>query len=190
MADKKELTADQQAELDEIFARARAALAIIETYDQARVDRLCQAVAWAVSNKVTFTRLVAEGIEESGLGDPVSRMGKRMKIRGILRDALRAKSVGIVEELPEKGIVKYGKPAGIGSGKSGETGNQGCFPGTIGAEQSEELAFGNVQGHAGKCGQRAEALLELFNGNGNAHGVMASVSAGAAQASGRKSSTP
>jgi hypothetical protein len=26
MADKKELTADQQAELDEIFARARAAL--------------------------------------------------------------------------------------------------------------------------------------------------------------------
>ena len=45
--DRKELTADQQAELDEIFARARAALAIIETYDQARVDRLCQAVAWA-----------------------------------------------------------------------------------------------------------------------------------------------
>ena len=113
MADKKELTADQQAELDEIFARARAALAIIETYDQARVDRLCQAVAWAVSNKVTFTRLVAEGIEESGLGDPVSRMGKRMKIRGVLRDALRQKSVGIIEELPEKGIVKYGKPAGI-----------------------------------------------------------------------------
>ena len=113
MADKKELTADQQAELDEIFARARAALAIIETYDQARVDRLCQAVAWAVSNKVTFTRLVAEGIEESGLGDPVSRMGKRMKIRGVLRDALRQKSVGIIEEIPEKGLVKYGKPAGI-----------------------------------------------------------------------------
>jgi sulfoacetaldehyde dehydrogenase len=40
-------------------------------------------------------------------------MGKRMKIRGVLRDALRQKSVGIIEELPEKGIVKYGKPAGI-----------------------------------------------------------------------------
>ena len=44
---------------------------------------------------------------------PVSRMGKRMKIRGVLRDALRQKSVGIIEEMPEKGIVKYGKPAGI-----------------------------------------------------------------------------
>ena len=53
------------------------------------------------------------GIEESGLGDAVSRMGKRMKIRGVLRDALRQKSVGIIEELPEKGIAKYGKPAGI-----------------------------------------------------------------------------
>ena len=109
----KRITAEQQQELDEVFARARKALAIIETYDQARVDRLCQAVAWAVANKQTFTRLVDMGIEESGLGDAVSRMGKRMKIRGVLRDALRQKSVGIIEELPEKGIVKYGKPAGI-----------------------------------------------------------------------------
>jgi sulfoacetaldehyde dehydrogenase len=110
---KTEINAEQREELDNAFARARAALAIIETYDQARVDRLCQAVAWAVSNKKTFTRLVAEGIAESRLGDPDSRMGKRMKIRGILRDALRQKSVGIIEEIPEKGIVKYGKPAGV-----------------------------------------------------------------------------
>jgi len=110
---KTEINAEQREELDNAFAKARAALAIIETYDQARVDRLCQAVAWAVSNKKTFTRLVAEGIAESRLGDPVSRMGKRLKIRGILRDALRQKSVGIIEEIPEKGIVKYGKPAGV-----------------------------------------------------------------------------
>ncbi|MCC7040454.1 MAG: aldehyde dehydrogenase family protein [Burkholderiales bacterium] len=109
----KGITPEQQQELDEVFARAKKALAIIETYDQARVDRLCQAVAWAVANKRTFARLVKEGIEESGLGDAESRMGKRMKIRGVLRDALRQKSVGIIEEIPEKGIVKYGKPAGI-----------------------------------------------------------------------------
>jgi sulfoacetaldehyde dehydrogenase len=110
---KTAINLEQRQELDTAFAKARAALAIIETYDQARVDRLCQAVAWAVSNKKTFTRLVAEGIAESRLGDPDSRMGKRMKIRGILRDALRQKSVGIIEEIPEKGIVKYGKPAGV-----------------------------------------------------------------------------
>jgi sulfoacetaldehyde dehydrogenase len=107
------ITDEQEQELDAAFARARKALAIIETYDQARVDRLCQAAAWAVANKTVFSRLVDMGIAESGLGDPVSRMGKRMKIRGVLRDALRQRSVGVIEELPEKGIVKYGKPAGI-----------------------------------------------------------------------------
>jgi sulfoacetaldehyde dehydrogenase len=112
-ANSKGLTQVQQEELDRVFVKARAAAAVIATYDQARVDRLCQAVAWAVANKKTFERLVAMGIEESGLGDPVSRMGKRMKIRGVLRDALRQKSVGIIEEIPEKGIVKYGKPVGV-----------------------------------------------------------------------------
>ena len=108
-----ELTPEQKAELEELFARARVALKIIEGYDQCRVDRLCRAVAWAVSNKQTFLRLVKMGIEERGVGDPVSRANKRFKIRGVLRDALRQKSIGIIEEIPEKGIVKYGKPAGI-----------------------------------------------------------------------------
>src|SRR5436189_2130851 len=38
---------------------------------------------------------------------------KRFKIMGILRDALRQKSMGIIEEIPEKGIVKYAKPVGV-----------------------------------------------------------------------------
>ncbi|MGJ9383792.1 aldehyde dehydrogenase family protein [Salipaludibacillus sp. CF4.18] len=109
----KELTEVQQQELDSAFEKANNALKIIETYDQEKVDRLCQAVAWAVSNKTTFSNLVDMGIEESRLGDSKSRMNKRFKIRGILRDALRQKSVGIIEEIPEKGIVKYAKPAGI-----------------------------------------------------------------------------
>ena len=109
----KPLRPEQEQELDDLLAKARAAQKIIETYDQERVDRLCQAVAWAVANKVTFTRLVHEGIEESGLGDPVSRMGKRMKIRGVLRDALRQPSVGVIETDEAKGLVKYGKPVGL-----------------------------------------------------------------------------
>ena len=113
---KKELTAEQRRELEIAMEKARKALAIIENYDQARVDRLCQAVAWSVANKKTFQKLVDMGIAESGLGDPVSRMGKRFKIRGVLRDALRQKSVGIIEDLPEKGIAKYAKPAGVIAG--------------------------------------------------------------------------
>ncbi|MCC5468097.1 hypothetical protein, partial [Pelosinus baikalensis] len=104
MGKEKEITTEQQEELDTAFGRAQKALAIIATYDQAKVDRLCQAVAWAVANKKTFLELVDMGIKESGLGDYVSRQNKRFKIRGVLRDALRQKSIGIIEEIPEKGI--------------------------------------------------------------------------------------
>lgn len=109
----KEMSEEQAEELDDLFEKAKRASDIIAAYDQKKVDRLCQAVAWAVANKKTFTKLVDMGIKESKLGDPVSRMNKRFKIKGVLRDALRAKSVGIIEEIPEKGIVKYAKPVGI-----------------------------------------------------------------------------
>lgn len=109
----EQLTDIQKQELDDAFKRAQEAFAIIETYDQERVDRLCQAVAWSVANKKTFTKLTEMGIAESGLGDRESRLNKRFKIRGILRDALRQKSVGLVEDIPEKGIKKYAKPVGI-----------------------------------------------------------------------------
>lgn len=109
----KEITMEQRLELDELIRKARAAQSIIEGYSQERVDRLCRAVAWAISNKKTFLKLVDMGIEESGLGDPVSRQGKRFKIRGILRDALRQKSVGLIEEDVQKGIYKYAKPVGL-----------------------------------------------------------------------------
>jgi len=85
----------------------------IEHYDQKTVDRLCQAVAWATANEATATRLAHMGVDESGLGDREGRPNKRFKILGILRDALRQKSMGVIEEITEKGIVKYAKPAGV-----------------------------------------------------------------------------
>ena len=50
-------------------------------------------------------------VDESGMGSPEPK--RRAKVLGILRDALRQKSMGIIEEIPEKGIVKYAKPAGV-----------------------------------------------------------------------------
>jgi sulfoacetaldehyde dehydrogenase len=112
-ASPRPITGEEAAEIDELVARGRAALLAFESATQEQVDRLCRAVAWAVANEATFTRLARMGVEESGMGDPESRIGKRFKIMGILRDVLRQKSIGVIEELPEKGIVKYGKPVGL-----------------------------------------------------------------------------
>jgi sulfoacetaldehyde dehydrogenase len=108
-----ELGTNDRQEIDAMIVRARAAMREVEHYDQQRIDRLCQALGWATANEKTFGRIVQMSIEESGLGDPEGRHQKRMKILGVLRDALRQKSVGVIEEIPAKGIVKYAKPAGV-----------------------------------------------------------------------------
>jgi sulfoacetaldehyde dehydrogenase len=107
------VTEEEKQYAQELLQRARCAMRAIENYDQQTIDRLCQAVAWATANEETATRLAYMGVDESGLGDREGRPNKRFKIMGILRDALRQKSIGVIEEIPEKGIVKYAKPAGV-----------------------------------------------------------------------------
>ena len=107
------LNQDQIDEVEQAFERADKAQKEFETWSQEAIDRTIQSIAQIVANSKTFHELVELGIQESAFGDPISREAKRFKIRGILRDCLRAKSVGIVEEIPEKRIVKYAKPVGV-----------------------------------------------------------------------------
>ena len=109
----KEVTPEQIEMLDGMVAKARAAAEIIATYDQERVDRLCQAVAASVIDMKVWANLADEAVDETGLGDKVTKRNKRNKLKLILRDCLRQKSVGVIEEIPEKGIVKYAKPVGV-----------------------------------------------------------------------------
>lgn len=110
---ERELRDDERQLADDMMARARAAMDEIEDWSQEKLDRLAQAIGWYAGNQATFTRLAQMGVDESGIGDREGRPGKRFKIHGVLRDALRQKSTGIVETDEAKGIVKYAKPAGI-----------------------------------------------------------------------------
>ena len=105
------ITPEEGQAAQRLLSNARAAMQAIEGYDQQMVDRLCRAVAWAAGNEQTAIRLANMNVDETGLGS--REPTRRAKILGILRDALRQRSIGIIEELPERGIVKYGKPAGI-----------------------------------------------------------------------------
>ena len=109
----RDITSAEQTLVAELVAKARAAMASIAEYDQQRVDRLAQAIGWALGNETTFTRLAHMSVDESGIGDRDGRAAKRFKIHGILRDALRTTSVGVIEKDPDKGLVKYAKPAGV-----------------------------------------------------------------------------
>src|SRR5688572_27973538 len=87
-------TAEEQAAAQALLARARAAMAAIDHCDQAAVDHLCRAVAWATAIEQTFGRLTRMSVEESGMGSAEGVPARRWKILGILRDALRTPSVG------------------------------------------------------------------------------------------------
>ena len=108
-----EVTPEEIAMIDEKVARARKAAAVIATYDQQTVDRLCQAVAAAVADATTWAQLCDEAVDETQLGDKVSKRNKRNKIKLILRECLRQKSVGMIEYDAVKGISKYAKPVGV-----------------------------------------------------------------------------
>lgn len=107
----RELTPLERDTAATLLERARSAMQAAERYDQATVDRLCRAVAWAGGNEETATRLASMSVDESGMGSRLP--GRRAKVQGVLRDALRQPSMGVIEEIPERGIVKYAKPAGV-----------------------------------------------------------------------------
>ncbi|MEM7057414.1 MAG: aldehyde dehydrogenase family protein [Pseudomonadota bacterium] len=103
--------ADQVAAL---VTRARAAMQAYENHDQARVDEAVTALAWAIYKPENAKMLAELAVEDTGLGNTESKIIKNTrKTFGTLRDLMRAKTVGVISEEPEKGLVKYGKPVGV-----------------------------------------------------------------------------
>jgi sulfoacetaldehyde dehydrogenase len=97
-----------------LVAKARAAMAQFANADQARVDEAVTALAWSIYEPGRARELAELAVEDTGLGNVDSKITKNTrKTFGCLRDLLRVKSVGIIEEIPEKGLVKYAKPVGV-----------------------------------------------------------------------------
>jgi sulfoacetaldehyde dehydrogenase len=102
------------AVVDELVRRARAAMAIFANADQARVDEAVTALAWSLYNPAHAKELAELAVKDTQLGNVSDKVIKKQrKTFGTLRDLLRVKSVGIIEENEKLGIVKYAKPVGV-----------------------------------------------------------------------------
>ncbi|MDD9878386.1 MAG: aldehyde dehydrogenase family protein [Magnetovibrio sp.] len=105
---------DTTAVIDGLMERARAAMATFEFANQAAVDEAVTALAWSIYEPARAKELAEIAVQDTGLGNVDSKITKNTrKTFGCLRDLMRQKSVGIIEELPEKGLVKYAKPVGV-----------------------------------------------------------------------------
>ncbi len=97
-----------------LITRAEAAMEAFDNTNQAAIDDAVTALAWSIYKPENARRLAELAVESTGLGNVEDKVTKNQrKTFGTLRDLLRVKSTGVIEELPERGLVKYGKPIGV-----------------------------------------------------------------------------
>jgi sulfoacetaldehyde dehydrogenase len=97
-----------------VVARARAAQAVAEGYDQVRVDHLVAAAGWAILEPGRNRALAELAVADSGIGNVDDKIRKNhRKTLGLLRDLQGAKSVGVIAEIPEKGLVEIARSVGV-----------------------------------------------------------------------------
>lgn len=105
---------DNRLIAEEIMKRSRAAQAQIAELDQASVKKMVKAVAYASFKGAEECCKLA--IEETGKGNLASKIAKHAFSAKMIWAYLKkdsSKSVGVIEDLPEIGLQKVAKPAGV-----------------------------------------------------------------------------
>ncbi|MDH3716465.1 MAG: aldehyde dehydrogenase family protein [Gammaproteobacteria bacterium] len=100
--------------VDALIENARVAMGEFVHADQARVDEAVTALAWSVYKPEHAAELAEMAVADTGIGNVHDKIIKNQrKTFGTLRDLSRVKTVGVIEEQPELGLVKYAKPVGV-----------------------------------------------------------------------------
>jgi sulfoacetaldehyde dehydrogenase len=103
---------DPTPEIAALIERARTSMKAIEHFTQAEADELVMAIGWYVVKECESLARLA--VEEGGFGNYADKLMKiRLRVTGTIQDMQSVKTVGVVEEDPEKGLVKIAKPVGV-----------------------------------------------------------------------------
>lgn len=110
--EKKELNYEEYVAA--YVERARKAQAIINGYTQEQVDHLSAVLAYEMTRPEIEDELAKLALEETELGDYDSKVAKvEKKVKGVYMEIKHEKTVGIVEEIPERGMRRIKKPVGV-----------------------------------------------------------------------------
>ena len=100
--------------VSELIARARAAQAIAAGWTQEQADEAAVAAGWAIVEPARNRALAELAVRDTGLGNVADKVAKnRRKTMGLLRDLEGARSVGIIREEPDRGLVEIARPVGV-----------------------------------------------------------------------------
>ena len=107
-------TADARAIVAGAIARARAAQAHADRWTQEQADEAAVAAGWAIVEPARNRALAELAVRDTGLGNVADKVAKnRRKTMGLLRDLQGARSVGIIGEDPDRGLVEIARPVGV-----------------------------------------------------------------------------
>ncbi|HEY5638153.1 MAG TPA: aldehyde dehydrogenase family protein [Burkholderiales bacterium] len=119
---------DAKAVVGALVERARRAQALAEKWTQAQADEAVTACGWAICQPENNRRLAELAVRDTGLGNVPDKIAKNeRKTMGLLRDLKGAKSVGVIAEHPELGLVEIARPVGVVAAITPST-NPGATP--------------------------------------------------------------
>lgn len=111
-----------------LMARARAAQALAARWTQSEADEAAIACGWAIVKPENNRRLAERAVRDTGLGNVPDKIAKNeRKTLGLLRDLRGARSVGVVAEHAELGLVEIARPVGVVAAITPST-NPGATP--------------------------------------------------------------
>jgi len=111
-----------------LIEKARAAQRQYESWDQAAVDAVVTAAGWAIMHPERNRMLAEMAVKDTGLGVVEDKITKNhRKTLGLLRDLKGARSVGVIAEYPDLGIVEIARPVGVVAAITPST-NPGATP--------------------------------------------------------------
>ncbi|MEB0014283.1 aldehyde dehydrogenase family protein [Glaciimonas sp. Gout2] len=100
--------------VSELIRKARAAQREYEHYSQQQVDDIVTAAGWAIMHPAHNRNLAEMAVHDTGLGNVDDKILKNhRKTLGLLRDLKNAKTVGIIAEYPERGLIEIARPVGV-----------------------------------------------------------------------------
>ena len=103
-----------QISIETIIKQAKAAQTEFESAGQEVVDELITGLAWALLEPGTNRSLSNQAVHDTGLGNADDKFTQNYrKTLGLLRDLKNTPSVGVIKELPEKGLVEIARPVGV-----------------------------------------------------------------------------
>src|SRR5690606_5992699 len=111
-----------------LVQRARRAQEAINDYTQAQADDLALACGWAIMEPDRNRTLAETAVQDTGLGNVADKITKNhRKTLGLLRDLQHARTVGVVAEYPDLGLVEFARPVGVVAAITPST-NPGATP--------------------------------------------------------------